>query len=116
ALHNESYNSDNEVNDNLPEDLSRIIDNAMTRHPSDRYQTIQRMLEDLQRLSVAIRFGAGGVPDGITTPFVIPRKQSGRASLGQFINRLFSREASPVVHRPVETSSLYTATLPAQVT
>src|SRR5262249_19399289 len=120
ALLNESYKPANQVNDKLPEDLSRIIDNAMTRHPSDRYQTIQRMLEDLQRLSVAIRFGAGGVPDGITTPFVIPRKQSGRASLGQFINRLFSREATPVEHRPVATGSLkpepWTAEVPLSST
>ena len=95
ALLNDSYKPARELNEILPPDLSTIIDNALARKPGDRYQTVQRMLEDLQRLSVAIRFGAGGLPDGITTPFIIPRRQTGRGGVAQFISRLFVRDAQP---------------------
>src|SRR5262249_36617175 len=87
----------------------------MARNPNDRYQTMQRMLEDLQGLSVAIRFGASGVPDGITTPFVVPRKQSGRASIVQFLSRLFSRDQTPVELRPVSPGSPKPESSPSDV-
>jgi len=80
-----------EVNDKLPADLSAIIDNAMAKNPAGRYQSTKPMLEDMQRLSVALRFGAQGVPDGVTTPFVVPSRQSSRS----FIKRLLSRKPSP---------------------
>src|SRR5262249_47736519 len=79
-----------EVNDKLPSDLSKIIDNALAKEPAERYQAVQLMLEDAQRLSVALRFGAGGVPDGVTTPFTLPKRQSSR----NFISRLLSRKTS----------------------
>jgi TolB-like protein/predicted Ser/Thr protein kinase len=91
ALLNDTYTPAIEVNDKIPPDLSTIIDIAMARKPGDRYQTINRMIEDLQRLSMAVRFGAGGVPDGITTPFVIPRR---RSTFTQFISKLFARDGS----------------------
>jgi serine/threonine protein kinase len=94
ALLNSEYEPAKALNDKLPADLSTIIDNALAREPGDRYQSVQQMLEDVQRLSVAIRFGAGGVPDGITTPFVIPRRHASRASFTQFVSRLFSRLAT----------------------
>jgi serine/threonine-protein kinase len=83
-----------EVNDKLPPDMSAIIDNAIAKNPADRYQSMQPMLEDLQRLSVALRFGAQGVPDGLTTPFVVPKRQSSRGVLGQLIRGLLSRSSS----------------------
>ncbi|PYT04520.1 MAG: hypothetical protein DMF60_15070 [Acidobacteria bacterium] len=80
-----------ELNDKIPPDLSAIIDNAMAKKPTGRYQSMQPMLEDLQRLNVALRFGAQGVPDGVTTPFALPKRQTSRG----FISRLLSRKPSP---------------------
>jgi serine/threonine protein kinase len=105
ALLTERYQPAIEANPRLPEDLSTIIDNALAREPGDRYQTVQRMLDDFQRLSVAIQFGAGGVPDGITTPFVIPRRRAGRGTLGQFLSRLFARDTQRDFGTPTAAKS-----------
>ncbi|HKP87888.1 MAG TPA: protein kinase [Blastocatellia bacterium] len=99
AVLHDSYRPAIEVNDKLPPELSDIIDRAMARKPSDRYQTMQQMLEDLQRASVAVRLGAANVPDGVITPFVVPRRQASRGPISQFINRLFGRDL-PVEPQP----------------
>jgi len=91
AVLHEAHKPAIEINDQLPPDMSAIIDNAIAKKPADRYQSMQPMLEDLQRLSVALRFGAQGVPDGLTTPFVVPRRQSSRGVFGQMIRGLLSR-------------------------
>src|SRR5262245_16440074 len=95
AVINEAHESAAEVNDKLPPDLSAIIDNALAKKSAGRYQSMQAMLEDVQRLSLALRFGAQGVPDGVSTPFVTPKRQSSRGSIGQLISRLLSRDAAP---------------------
>lgn len=99
AVLHDSYKPAKEMNDKLPAELSDMIDRAMARKPNDRYQTMQQMLEDLQRLSVAVRLQATCVPDGVMTPFVIPRRQTSRSSISQFINRLFGRDL-PIEPQP----------------
>lgn len=91
AVLHEAHRPAIEANDNLPPDMSAIIDNSIAKKPADRYQSMQPMLEDLQRLSIALRFGAQGVPDGLTTPFVLPKRQSSRGVFGQLIRGLLSR-------------------------
>jgi serine/threonine-protein kinase len=93
AVLHDSYKPAREINENLPSEFSSIIDKAMARRPGDRYQSMQQMLEDLHQLSLRLRLRARGVPDGITTPYVLPRRQSARASISQFINRLLARDA-----------------------
>jgi serine/threonine protein kinase len=93
AVLHEAYKPAKEANDKLPADLSSIIDYALARKPADRYQSMPRMLEDLQRLGMAVRLGAQGVPDGITTPFVLPKRPARRTSISQFISRVLGREA-----------------------
>ena len=93
AVLNAPYKAAKEINANLPAELSSIIDKAMARKQGDRYQAMPQMLEDLQRLSLSLRLGAQGVPDGITTPYVMPKRQSSRGSISQFISRLFARDA-----------------------
>jgi serine/threonine protein kinase len=95
AVLHEAHKPAIEINPKLPPDMSAIIDNAIAKKPADRYQSMQPMLEDLQRLSVALRFGAQGVPDGLTTPFVLPRRQSSRGVFGQMIRGLLSRASAP---------------------
>jgi serine/threonine protein kinase len=90
AVLHQTHNPAIELNDKIPPDLSAIIDNAMAKKPTGRYQSMQPMLEDLQRLNVALRFGAQGVPDGVTTPFALPKRQTSRG----FISRLLSRKPS----------------------
>ncbi|HKP13022.1 MAG TPA: serine/threonine-protein kinase, partial [Blastocatellia bacterium] len=89
AVIHDSFKPAKALNDKLPPELSDIIDRALAKRPGDRYQTMQQMLEDLQRLSVAVRFGATNIPDGIVTPYIVPKKQSGRGSVSAFVNRLF---------------------------
>jgi TolB-like protein len=91
AVLHEAQKSGIEVNDKLPPDLSVIIDNALAKKPAERYQSMQAMLEDLQRLGVALRFGARGVPDGVTMPFVLPKRQQSGRALGQLVRRILSR-------------------------
>jgi len=95
AVLHETHKPASEINDKLPLDLCAIIDNAMAKKPAGRYQTIERMLEDAQRLSIALRFGAQGVPDGVTTPFALPKRQSSRSFISRFLSRKPSVESQP---------------------
>jgi serine/threonine protein kinase len=92
AVLHASYKTAKEINADLPQQLSSIIDKAMARKPGDRYQSMQQMLEELHGLSLTLRLSAQGVPDGITTPYVLPKRHSS-GSIGQFISRLFARDA-----------------------
>jgi serine/threonine protein kinase len=103
AVIHDSYKSTKEINDKLPQELSDIIDHALAKRPSDRYQTMQQMLEDLQRLSISVRFGSSTIPDGIVTPYVPPKKQSSRGSISAFVNRLFGRNL-PMDSHPSQIS------------
>jgi serine/threonine protein kinase len=95
AVLHQTHNPAIELNDKVPPDLSAIIDNAMAKKPTGRYQSMQPMLEDLQRLNVALRFGAQGVPDGVTTPFALPRRQTSRGFISRLLSRKPSLEARP---------------------
>jgi TolB-like protein/tRNA A-37 threonylcarbamoyl transferase component Bud32 len=95
AVLHETHNPAIELNDKIPPDLSAIIDNAMAKKPTGRYQSMQPMLEDLQRLNVALRFGAQGVPDGVTTPFALPKRQTSRGLISRLLSRKPSLEARP---------------------
>jgi serine/threonine protein kinase len=84
-----------DANDRLPPELSAIIDNALAKKPASRYQSMQPMLEDLQRLRAALRYVAQGVPDGIDTPFVLPKRQATRGLISRLLSRKSSVEARP---------------------
>src|SRR5437764_1065734 len=103
AVIHDSFKPAKEINDKLPQELSAIIDQALAKKPGDRYQTMQQMLEDLQRVSIIVRYGGSSVPDGIVTPYVLPKKQSGRGSISVFVNRLFGRNL-PVDSHPSQIS------------
>src|SRR5262249_1035326 len=95
AVLHETHKPAVEVESKLPADLSKIIDNALAKEPAQRYQAMQPMLEDAQRLSVALRFGAGGVPDGVTTPFALPKRQSSRSFISKLLFRKTALELQP---------------------
>jgi TolB-like protein len=88
-----------EVNPQTPQELAAVISHAMAKEPGERYQSMQQMIEDLQTLSVALHFGAGGVPDGASVPFIAPRRAASRKIFGRLFNRLFARrDDSPLYH------------------
>ena len=95
AVLHQTHNPAVELNDKIPPDLSAIIDNAMSKKLAGRYQSMQPMLEDLQRLSVALRFGAQGVPDGVTAPFSLPQRRPARGFISRLLSRKQSLEALP---------------------
>jgi serine/threonine protein kinase len=103
AVIHDGFKPAKEINDKLPQELSDIINQALAKKPGDRYQTMQQMLEDLQRLSIAVRLGATSIPDGIVTPYVLPKKQSSRGTISAFVNRLFGRNL-PVDSHPSQIS------------
>jgi TolB-like protein/tRNA A-37 threonylcarbamoyl transferase component Bud32 len=76
-----------DLNDRVPPDLSAIIDNAMAKNAAGRYQSMQPMLEDVQRLGIALRIGAQGAPAGSAIPFVLPKRQGSRGFIGRFLSR-----------------------------
>lgn len=83
-----------EENDRLPPDLSAIIDKALAKNAAGRYQSMQTMLEDVQRLSVALRSGEHGV-SGIGTPFVFPKPQKFRGLISRLLSQKSDVEARP---------------------
>lgn len=93
AVIHDSYKPAGEINERLPQELSAVIDRAMAKRASDRYQSMQQMFEDLQRLSVALRASGQSVPDGISMPFVLPKRQLSEGAFSRFFARLFGRQA-----------------------
>lgn len=83
-----------EENDRLPPDLSAIIDKALAKNAAGRYQSMQTMLEDVQRLSVALRSGEHGV-SGIGTPFALPKRQTFRGLISRLLSHKSNVEARP---------------------
>jgi serine/threonine protein kinase len=98
ALLHGSHKSAIDLNERLPAELSGMIDQAMARKPGDRYQSMQRLLEDLQHIALAFRIGGQGVPDGITVPFISPKRHKGFSSIARLVHHLFSREPAVDSH------------------
>ena len=59
AVIHDSYKPAGEINRELPQELIAIIDRAMAKRVSDRYQSMQQMLEDLRKVSAR---ASGGRP------------------------------------------------------
>jgi TolB-like protein len=111
AVIHDTHRPAREHNKSLPEELSAIIDRAMAKNLADRYQSMQRLVNDLQSVSAAVRLGARGVPDGITVPYVVPKREAQTNPFSRFFNRLFSRKPA-ASGQPASTPS----TEPQEVT
>ena len=107
ALLHDDYKPAAEVNERIPGDLSAIVDHSLARKPGDRYQSMQRMLDDLHQVALALRVSGEGVPDGITVPFIYPRKRQTRiGSIGRFVQHLFSKDTVVDSHPSQQRTSL----------
>lgn len=93
AVIHDSYKPAGEINRELPQGLITIIDRAMAKRASDRYQSMQQMLEDLRKVSLVLRAGGHGVPDGISVPFVTPKRPVSRGAFSKLMGRVFGRES-----------------------
>ena len=93
AVLHQTHKPASEVNPEVPADLSAVFDIALAKKPSDRYQTIEQMNEELQRLNFSLKLGLQGVPDGIMVPYVSPQRQAG-GKITRFLSRLFAKESS----------------------
>lgn len=92
AVLHDAHRPAREVNPLVPPELSAMLDMALAKKPSDRYQSMQQMIAELQHLSLHMRMQAG-VPDGITVPYVSPEPPAS-SKLAQFFNRLFGRNGN----------------------
>ena len=93
AVIHDSYTPAVEINKELPQELNAIVDRAMAKRVSDRYQSMQEMLEDLRRLGGALKAAGQGVPDGISVPFVTPGRPASKGALSKLLGRVFGRES-----------------------
>ena len=93
AVIHDSYKPAGEINRELPQGLIAIIDRAMAKRASDRYQSMQQMLEDLRKVSLVLRAGGHGLPDGISVPFVTPKRPVSRGAFSKLMGRVFGRES-----------------------
>src|SRR5256714_991791 len=87
AVIHDSFKPAKAVNDKLPQELSAIIDQALAKKPGDRYQTMQQMLEDLQRVSISVRYGGSSGPYRPVPPHRLPQKQRGAGPAHRLLQR-----------------------------
>jgi serine/threonine protein kinase len=92
AVIHDTYKPISEINEQLPQELIALIDKAMAKRASDRYQSMKPLLEELRRLNTAVRIGGQGVPDGVSVPFVVPKRQIPQGVFSKFFGSLFGRE------------------------
>jgi serine/threonine protein kinase len=94
AVINAPHEPTTERNKNIPPQLSAVIDRALAKRPSDRYQSMQQMMEELRQAAAAIRFSEQ-LPDGVRVPYVRPRRQNFFGAFGRWVERLSGKDPSP---------------------
>lgn len=89
-----------ELNPAVPAALASLVERTMAKNAGDRYQSMTRLIEDLQSISRSLQIGSSGVPDGITVPYVVPSRPATSNPVKRFFNRMFARKtdtpSSPV--------------------
>jgi serine/threonine-protein kinase len=83
-----------ERNKNIPPPLSALIDRALAKKPSDRYQSVQQMVEELRPIRLSLRLVALSIPDGVMVPYVRPRRQPRLGAVGRWMERFWKSEAT----------------------
>jgi len=104
-----------ELNPDLPPALSALVERAMSKDAGDRYQSMQRLIDDLQAISHSLRPSSPGVPDGITVPYVMPSRPAASNPVSRFLSRFFARKTDTPV-QPVQLPARKEATPDFSVT
>jgi len=76
AVINEPHTPVSEFNPDVPPGLSAVIDRALAKDPSARYQSMEAMLGDLWQVAQAIGLTGSEVPGRVITPYVPPRRHT----------------------------------------
>ncbi|MCC6745847.1 MAG: protein kinase, partial [Acidobacteria bacterium] len=74
--------------DNIPPSFVRVIDRAMAKIPSERYQTSAEMLEDLKRVARVVYSGRGDLPVDRTASMHAMRPDPKPGTMGRAMNWL----------------------------
>ncbi len=94
AVINEPHSPIAALNAQLPARLPAIIDRSLAKKASDRYPSMQQLLEALQVVAQAHWSIGGTIPAGLAVPYARPQRQASLSGLGRWIGRVFRREAS----------------------
>jgi TolB-like protein len=79
-----------EQNPKVPVQLQAIIERALAKRPSDRYQSMNEVVGDLQQLAVEVGISPR-VPNGVTVPYAVPSREGLRWLTRNLLVRLLPR-------------------------
>jgi len=94
AVINQRHAPVTELNKKAPPALATLIDRALAKKPGDRYQSMPQLMEELRRAALSSQFAAAHIPDGVTAPYVRPRRQTWLGALGRWMERWRGRGVS----------------------
>ena len=78
AVINEPHKPVAEVNEEIPAELSRVIDRALSKDPADRHQSMGEMLTDLRQVGRAVGLLGRSDSEGAVFPYVPLRRRRAR--------------------------------------
>ncbi len=91
-------------NKDIPPQLAAVIDRALAKKSSDRYQSMSPLMDDLRQIGSSLRLAPTNFTNGVTALYVKPRRQTWLGTvggwIGQALGRSLSRESIP--NPPVE--------------
>lgn len=94
AVINQPHTPVSELNKKVPPALAALIDRALAKRPSDRYQSMSHLMDELRRAALGSQFTASQIPDGITVPYVRPWRQTALGMVRHWIERMRGRGVS----------------------
>jgi serine/threonine-protein kinase len=92
AVINETHPPVTEINKDIPPQLGSLIDRALAKDLTNRYQSMQQLVDDLRVVAQTCGVLAG-VPDGVSVPYARPQRVSAISNLGRWVKRFLGREA-----------------------
>ena len=78
AVINEPHTPVTEINEEIPTELSAVIDRALSKDPAGRYQSVGEMLSGLRQVGRAVGLLGPGDSEGTVIPYVPLRWRSGK--------------------------------------
>jgi Tol biopolymer transport system component len=118
AVINESHMPVAELNEEVPAELSAAIDRALSKDPSDRYQSMREMLKDLRQVGRAVGLLGSSDSQGAVIPYVPLGRQSAKhliwrmtllglaILIGVGLWFSFLRPQAPTLRPPLQTTPL----------
>ncbi len=76
AIINQPHQPAITLNQELPAELSAVIDRALSKRPADRFQSMETMIVELRSSARASGLVSSGSPDGAVVPYPTPRRRT----------------------------------------